>query len=161
MLLRTPLLLGIVIGFMGSVSLSGPVAAETQNIKSTEKLALPIKQVQSVWAGLAPSQRKMVDLLAADFFMSELSAEQRSRISAANARKYREASPALREEMRLQRRLAWQNMSEQEKQDFYQGANSYDLLSDAQKAPFRLYAISQLDLKAPEGQKSSSRRSAI
>lgn len=158
MKLRTPLLLGIIIGFVSAASFQASAkAAESGNY------GLPVEKVELVWTNLDYSQRKMVDLLAADFFEQNLSANQRSRIMASGARDYASASPQGRQAFRQSRRHTWRALSDQQRAALTRAANgSYLNLTEARKAPFRRYAIDQLGLKPtrpePRQQTASKRQ---
>ncbi|GGD03796.1 hypothetical protein [Aquisalinus flavus] len=141
MILRRPLSLGLVIGFVSVFSFSGQVNAQ-EMASAQAPGALPVGKVEQMWPALDASQRSMVDLLAADFFQNDLSEAQRERIFAARADQYRGAAGADRDSYRAERRREWQAR----KGPAAPTGTSYDLLTDDQKAPFRRYAIDQLDL---------------
>ncbi len=140
MKLRKPLLLGIIIG----VGLSlGPVQASDDG----RSVPVSFKAVEVLWDGLEREQKTMVDLVAADFYDNQLSVRQRLNIAATTSNSYRNATPEERNAIRKQRRLYWQSLSEQDRQILSATvAPSYDHLSEAQKAPFRQYAIEKLDI---------------
>lgn len=166
MILRRPLFLGLVIGFVGVFSFSGQVNAQEMTSAQTPSgqtpsghtpSALPVGKVQQMWPALDASQRSMVDLLAADFFQNDLSETQRERIFSARADEYRGAAGAERDSYRAERRREWQAR----KGPAAPTGTSYDLLTDEQKAPFRRYAIDQLDLGLPTASPGAAGRNSV
>ena len=143
MKLRTPLLLGTIIGFVSCFSFQ----ASAQTLSGTGQ-TLPTAKVEIVWHNLDPNQKQMVDLLAADFFEKSLSVEQRLRIMSAGARNYVAGSADQRRAFREKRRQAWQQLSPDQRQGLARAASgSWYNLTEKQKAPFRRYAIDQLGIK--------------
>lgn len=128
-MLRTPLLLGLVVGFVLSFS---PASAQS----------LSTADVAAQWQRLSPDQQEMVDLMARDFFRNNLTPEQQLRIAEVVSRSYREADVKEREIMRHQRRQVWQNSVRHGET----GLPAFDHLTEAQKAPFRLHVMRQLDM---------------
>lgn len=156
MILRRPLFLGLVIGFVSVFSFSGSVSAqESQSV--AQSASLPVGKVEQMWPALDASQRTMVDLLAADFFQNDLSEAQRERIFSARADQYRGAAGAERDSYRAERRREWQAR----KGPAIPTGTSYDLLTDEQKAPFRRYAIDQLDLGMPTVSPGAAGRNSV
>jgi hypothetical protein len=145
MKLRKPLLLGIIIGVGLSI---GPVQASDAQI-SVPRDSMPVsfRTVAILWDGLEHEQKAMVDLVAADFYDNQLSVRQRLNIAATTSDSYRNAAPRERNSIRKERRAYWQSLSEQDRQILSATvAPSYDHLSEAQKAPFRQFAIEKLDI---------------
>ncbi|WP_306253872.1 hypothetical protein [Parvularcula sp. IMCC14364] len=148
---------GCAIGFSLCVSFSGQAIAQ-----SPEQSVSPFSQVGTIWSRLAPEQRKMVDLLAEDFFQNELSDVQQNRIVTNQGRKYRDGEAPTRDQIRASRRAEWQAKSQAEKaRARLSSGGAYNLLTAEQKAPFRLYAIDQLDLKPALHVDRTSRDSAV
>ncbi len=150
--------LGCFIGYFSCVSFPTVAQAREQGT-----LEVPYNQVMSIWTGLDREQKKLVDLVAADFFENDLSYAQQNNIVESQANKYRAASPKERDQIRSNRRLEWQtkSSSEQEAATISSGGR-FNVLTDKQKAPFRLHAIERLGLGGqPKSMAHSKRNSAI
>ncbi|MCI5043268.1 MAG: hypothetical protein MRY72_01100 [Aquisalinus sp.] len=148
---------GCAIGFSLCVSLSGQAVAQPSH-----QVESPFSQVGQIWSNLTVEQKKMVDLLAEDFFQNELSDVQKSRIVSNQARKYRDGEAVTRDRIRAARRAEWQAKSQAEKaRASLSAGGAYNLLTAEQKAPFRLYAIDQLSLRPAIRVDRTSRESAV
>ncbi len=144
--------LGCIIGFMSCVSFQqAAIAAE-----------LPEQQVKKILVGLDSQQKKIVEMVAADFFNEGLSKSQQKRILLTQAEKYQNGDASSKNSMRQKRRIEWRAKSEQERglAHFSKGAGYYSL-TEAQKIPFRLYAIDQLGLRPAVQYEQVSRGSEI
>ncbi len=143
MKLRTPLLMGLIIGYGLSVQIAPAQAAD----QDKETVVAPVLSIGQ-WHGLGPEQRQMVDLLAKDFYENEFSPRQRINVADATADTYRRANDHERAHMRDQRRIFWQNLTADQRAMLSHATSpSYDHLTESQKAPFRAYALGKLDVQ--------------
>ncbi len=148
---------GCVIGFVCSISYPSMASAQEQTNRE-----VPYTQVLSIWETLDPAQKKVVELVAADFFQHELSSLQQNRIIDSQAGKYRTSSPETRDQMRHARRSEWSSRSDSERREALLTAGStYGVLTENQRAPFRLYAIEKLGLKTVRPTGASVRGDAV
>lgn len=99
----------------------------------------------SRWEALSPSERVIIDRVAAEFYEEQLRAAQSASIEAATPQIYRNASAADRARFRDDRRSEYRLMSGRER-DSLRGVTrpAFRNLAESQKAPFRAYAIDQL-----------------
>lgn len=104
-------------------------------------------QIEDVrWEVLAPDERQIVDLLAADFYEDSLRLAQSRAIEAHTAELYVEANAEGRAKFRAAREAAWRAMTPQERKSLRDADRpAYANLTDDQKAPFRKIALDKLD----------------
>lgn len=97
------------------------------------------------WEALSSDERAIIDRLAADFYEHELRYAQSSTIEQHTSELYAQATPTDRAAFRADRRAAWLGMEDAER-DGLRGAKrpAFDNLAEAQKSPFRQYALDQL-----------------
>ncbi|MBY0422481.1 MAG: hypothetical protein K2Q06_09265 [Parvularculaceae bacterium] len=97
------------------------------------------------WEALSPTERIIIDRVAAEFYEEQLRAAQTSAIEATTPQIYRSASASERARFRDERRYDYRTMSPRER-DALRGVTrpSFRNLAESQKAPFRAYAIDQL-----------------
>ena len=97
------------------------------------------------WEALSPTERIIIDRVAADFYEESLRTQQSSNIEATTPRIYQGATAEERDRFRDQRRTEWRAMSPAER-DALRGVTrpAFRNLAESQKAPFRSYAIDQL-----------------
>ncbi len=102
-----------------------------------------------------------VDLMAADFFESNLRLSQSRRIEAETAQRYLELDPASRARFRTERKRQWREMHESERA-MLRGAKRprFTNLSETQKETFRQIAAQQLNA-APRSVAQSAPHSDI
>lgn len=93
-----------------------------------------------------------VDLLAADFYETDLRLAQSRRIEAETARRYLALDEAGRARFRAERRRLWQEMSETER-DALRGAKRprFANLDESQKQTFRKIAAEELGARPRSG----------
>lgn len=98
------------------------------------------------WEVLSKSERAIIDRLAAQFYEESLRYAQSSQIEAHTSELYVHATPAERARFREQRRSSWNEMNESQRHAL-RGVKrpTFRNLTESQKAPFRRYAIDQLD----------------
>ncbi len=97
------------------------------------------------WHVLADYEKAIIDQMASDFFEKSLRLSQSREIEAVTPAIYRSLAPADRARFRAERRLAWRDMSDGQRQAL-RGVTrpSYDNLAEVQKLPFRRNAVSVL-----------------
>lgn len=97
------------------------------------------------WEALSPSERVIIDRVAADFYEDSLRSAQSANIEATTSRLYQGSPPSERDRFREQRRADWRAMAPAER-DALRGVTrpAFRNLAETQKAPFRSYAIDQL-----------------
>lgn len=108
------------------------------------------------WEALTAEQQRMVDLIAADFFETQLAPSQRLNILAVTARNYAEANETRQEIMRIQRRHLYRSY-----QTVEETPPLYEALTEAQKAPFRAQAIMTLEINLPTREYTPSRNNPV
>lgn len=97
------------------------------------------------WEALAPDEKAIIDLLAADFYEKSLRQSQAIAIEAHTSELYAAATPAERAHFRAERRASWEEMTAQERSALHDVKRpSYKNLADEQKAPFRSIALNKL-----------------
>ncbi len=157
MLLRSPWSKLAVFGSVFCISVVPAIAAQDgpgMMVQSPQASANSSPMVTARWSVLNQDQRKMVDLLAADFFNRSLTASQRGVIAGATADAYAKATPQEQRVFRQQRRAAWQKLTPVDKAlDQAMPRPTYRSLTDSQKRPFRDIAIQELGLKVPARRK--------
>jgi hypothetical protein len=96
-------------------------------------------------ASAADGAEIFVDLVAADFFESDLRLAQSRRIEADTAHRYLELDETARARFRSERKQLWRKMSETERQAL-RGAKRplFDNLDETQKETFRQIAAQEL-----------------
>ena len=153
MLLRSPCFKFAVFGTVFLMSAMPTVAAQDgpgMMVQSPQASVMSSPMVTARWSVLNQDQRKMVDLLAADFFNRSLTASQRGVIAGATADAYAKATPQEQRVFRQQRRAAWQKLTPVDKAlGQAMPRPTYRSLTDSQKSPFRNIAIQELGLKVP------------
>lgn len=97
------------------------------------------------WAALSPSERLIVDRVAADFYEDSLRATQSAAIEAETSDIYRNANADEQARFRDERRAQYRDMTPAE-QAALKGVTrpAYRNLAEGQKAPFRAHAIDVL-----------------
>lgn len=95
------------------------------------------------WSVLSPSERVIIDRVAADFYEAQLRQQQAVAIERQTSERYRSAAD--RTQFRDERRAAYQDMTPAQR-DALRGVKrpAFRHLSEEQKAPFRAYALDQL-----------------
>jgi hypothetical protein len=101
-------------------------------------------------ASLPTGAPDFVDLVAADFYETELRLSQSRRIEAATAQRYLSLPEPARAQFRAERRRIWREMSEERKAGL-RGAKRprFANLNEAQKLTFRRIAAEELGGSAP------------
>lgn len=104
-------------------------------------------QIEDVrWEVLAPDERQIVDLLAADFYEDSLRLAQSRAIEAHTAEIYVEANAEDRARFRSARLAAWRALTSGQRKALRDAERPvYANLTDEQKAPFRKIALDKLD----------------
>lgn len=128
--MRRPLTFGLFFGLAAFGSLSPNAHSETIDMR---------------WEVLAESEKAIIDRLAADFYEDSLRQSQASAIESHTSDLYVRATPVERARYRDERRAAWEQMSDADRQILRNAKRpTYRNLTEAQKQPFRTIALDNL-----------------
>lgn len=98
------------------------------------------------WHVLADYEKAIIDQMAADFFEKSMRLSQTRRIEATTPAIYLSLAPHDQAQFRAERRRAWGNMSDRQRQAL-RGVTrpDFDNLAEIQKLPFRQNAVKLLN----------------